>query len=156
MRLKPATPRSRKLVTALLNIINFEFSHIIGNVSLGYPGRLGKFQTSLLSHGNKLHHWHSGFSMIRLALTWVDILLSRNGTKECCWACTGRLICAFFGRNWHYVSFHMTWLISDTSCITARIFSKTLFSTFLFELSKIIYLVRGNHTVRGNQCRKGQ
>ena len=33
---------------------------------------------------------------------------------------------------------------------------KLIFSTFLFELSKIIRLVRGNHTVRGNQCRKEQ
>ena len=35
-------------------------------------------------------------------------------------------------------------------------FQKLFFSAFLFELSKIIRLVRGNHTVRGNQCRKGQ
>ena len=35
-------------------------------------------------------------------------------------------------------------------------FLKLFFSTFLFELSKFIRLVRGNHTVRGNQCRKGQ
>ena len=33
-------------------------------------------------------------------------------------------------------------------------FLKLLF--FLFELSKFIRLVRGNDTVRGNQCRKGQ
>ena len=35
-------------------------------------------------------------------------------------------------------------------------FLNLFFSTFLFELSKFICLVRGNHAVRGNQCRKGQ
>ena len=34
-------------------------------------------------------------------------------------------------------------------------FLKLISSTFLFELSKFIRLVRGNRTVRGNQCRKG-
>ena len=34
-------------------------------------------------------------------------------------------------------------------------FLKLICSTFLFELSKFIRLVRGNRTVRGNQCRKG-
>ena len=103
-------PRSRKLVTALLNIINFEFSHVIRNVSSGFQDRPGKLQISLLSHRYTLHHWQSHFSMIRLALTWVDILLSRKQTKGCCSDCTDRRICAFAGRNWHYAGFHMTWL----------------------------------------------
>ena len=34
-------------------------------------------------------------------------------------------------------------------------FLKLICSTFLFKLSKFIRLVRGNRTVRGNQCRKG-
>ena len=33
-------------------------------------------------------------------------------------------------------------------------FLKPISSTFLFELSKFIRLVRGNHTVGGNQCRR--
>ena len=33
-------------------------------------------------------------------------------------------------------------------------FLKLICSTFLFELSKFIRLVRGNRTVRGDQCRK--
>ena len=34
-------------------------------------------------------------------------------------------------------------------------FLKLICSTFLFELSKFIRLVRDNRTVRGNQCCKG-
>ena len=46
--------------------------------------------------------------------------------------------------------------ISVTSHASQReYFLKLISSTFLFELSKFIRLVRGNRTVRGNQCRKG-
>ena len=58
-------------------------------------------ETSLLSHRDKLHHWHSSFSIFRLALTSVDILLSKKHNYGCYSDCAGRLICAFVGRNWH-------------------------------------------------------
>ena len=46
VRLEPSSPRSRKLVSALLNIINFEFSHIFRNVSSGFQDRPGKIQSA--------------------------------------------------------------------------------------------------------------
>ena len=47
-------------------------------------------------------------------------------------------------------------LRSATRHASQREYFLTFVSTFLFELSKFIRLVRGNHTVRGNQCRKGR
>ena len=75
--------------------------------------------------------------------------LHRQADLRLCWS---QLTLCRFSHN--MAKFELK--ISDTTCIRTRIFSKTYFFYFLFELSKFISLVRDNHTVKGNQCRKGQ
>ena len=89
------------------------------------------------------------YPAIKEANKWMLLRLGRQADM---WLCRSQLTLCKFSHAVAKLN-----LISVTRHASKREYLlKLIFSTFLFELSKIIRLGRGNHIVRGNQCRKGQ
>ena len=89
------------------------------------------------------------YPAIKEANKMMLLRLHRQADLRLCWS---QLTLSRFSRDVAKLN-----LSSATRHASQReYFLKLIFSTFLFELSKFIRLVRDNHTVRSNQCRKGQ